>query len=632
MRKMVRDLRRFPKGIIILLNLLLFSSHLSSSQEISFIIKNADLNLDMMEYETAIGLYQTALSKNPKQRDIQKRIGYAFFQLNNYDDALQSINKELENYPDNDDAYNLLIYILLCLDQLVEADDFLVRHGFSVSLTENNPHIGGLGCFILGMHFKKIKEFDKANRYFKKALQHKYDPVKCYIQLTDLKGLQDGPEYAYRAVREAGKKCGEQPEFFCMTGILFDALSHKDIGFRPLVSMGFKKSIELKPDFWEAVFNLACVYYNSQDFKQAAEYFRKLLEIEPDDSTIRFYLDCCLAHLGKKVQTSLQCPAKIQLTKYFVDQPDMEYICPLKRDVDFVINKIGDLALGLIKIGNIDAAIKRYHNALKIYPEHPVINHNLGLLYVHKKNYGEAEKHALLALRKKGFFDTIPDIYMNRPLSDQKKEGLLKKVIVSKHVSPDIPISRWTLDVALKEGNYYLEAYDLLGNIYFSKGEYEKSVLAFHKVIELREKDTQGHYNLGCAYKALHNWEKAEEEWRKALEYEQKLEESQEPEKISGDVTKVSVVVKERSILFRTHKALGRLYLEQNARDKALEEFTAAIQLEPGDPESYFEAGKIYQLKGDIDKAVFCYEKYLYLGGKEEKKAKELLRSLTDKK
>jgi len=186
--------------------------------------------------------------------------------------------------------------------------------------------------------------------------------------------------------------------------------------------------------------------------------------------------------------------------------------------------------------------------------------------------------------------------------------------------------------VALKEGNFYLEAYDLLGNIYLRKGEYDKSVLAFKKVIELRKKDALGHFNLGCAYWALLDREKAEEEWKKAIEYEKEAKESKELDKASQDVTSISLIVEERSISFRAHKALGGLYLEQNLKDMALQAFKAAMELGPSDPEPYFEVGKLYQSRKDINKAIFYYEKYLYLGGKEEEKVKELLKSLKKKK
>jgi len=362
------------KLISILFVIFLISSHSSSFQKPKVLIDSADLYLDMMEYKAAIDFYLKVISKNPKQRDIRKRIGYAYFQLEKFDAALQSIKEELKIYPDSEDAYNLLVYILFSLDKLDEANNFLKSYGFPISLTENNPYIGGLGCFILGMHSKKNKKYDKAIKYFRKALEKDYDPVKCFVQLIDIKLFQEGLKFADEIFIESKKKCGNQSEFLFMKGLWYLELSKRNIEYLPVALVYFTVALQLDPNFKEALFNLACIGYNSGDFKKASEYFRRLLKIEPDNSKIKFYLDCCLNKLSKSVEMSPQCPKTISLTKNFIDHPDIEYKHKIKNDVAFVLQNIGNLAFELIKMGRFQAAMKRYHNALKIYPEHPVIN------------------------------------------------------------------------------------------------------------------------------------------------------------------------------------------------------------------------------------------------------------------
>ena len=198
---------------------------------------------------------------------------------------------------------------------------------------------------------------------------------------------------------------------------------------------------------------------------------------------------------------------------------------------------------------------------------------------------------------------------------------------------PGIPLSEWTFEVALKEGNYFLDAYDLLGNIYFKKGDFNKSILAYKKMIEIDPEDAMGYYNLGCANSALKEWENAEIEWKKAIKYEKELREMKERREISDHELKVSLIVVKRPISFRSNNFLGRLYLEQNLPNKALKEFEKALKLEPDDPEPYYEIGRIYEAKSEFNekylcKAIFYYERYLYLGGEKEEEVKELLKSL----
>lgn len=141
------------------------------------------------------------------------------------------------------------------------------------------------------------------------------------------------------------------------------------------------------------------------------------------------------------------------------------------------------------------------------------------------------------------------------------------------------------------------------------------------------------HYNLGCTYWALDDWENAEKEWKKAIRYEKAAKEREERAEVSKDQLSVSLLVLKRPASFRAHKGLGWLYLNRNLSDKALKEFKKAIELEPSDPESYYELGKIYQEKSVrderyIEEAIFHFEKYLYLGGEKEKEVKEILKSL----
>jgi len=99
---------------------------------------------------------------------------------------------------------------------------------------------------------------------------------------------------------------------------------------------------------------------------------------------------------------------------------------------------------------------------------------------------------------------------------------------------------------------------------------------------------------------------------------------------IPEDETRESVVLERNPVYFRHHKSLGQIYLQQDFREKALQGFLKAIELEPWIFELYFEVGKIYNKKGEKKKAILYLERYFILGGREEA-AKELLESLRNK-
>jgi superkiller protein 3 len=629
--------------------LLINTYSISNSQKKDF-IKEADLFLDMMEYKAAIFYYMQALSDDSLQRDARKNIGYAYFQLEKIDDALKYIKEELSIFPDNGDAYSLLIYILFKLNMLDEAHDLIRNHEVQFKLEEGNPN-SGLGDFMLGVYFKDRKEYRKARNFFKRAGERGYQLLKCYVQLVDIELTLDNKKDFLSVIAGAKEKHAELYEiqgtryevfeFYFMYGLLYYAQSKLDInpGNRPLLLHlsyeRFKEALKFKPDSKDTLFNLACIAYNFRQFKEAAQYFEKILDIEPGNTEVAFYLDCCLEKLNKPLKekmTPTQCPKTLNLSKDFIDNPEIEYKYQFNNDLLSVFQNIQYLALDFIKQGKLDAAIKRYKNGLKIDEESPGINFDLGMVYFWQDNFKGAEKHALMALRRKYFYATRPDILSPGRLRDRKRAETIRKAR-DVHESPDIPISKWTFDVALKDGNYFLEAYDLLGNIYFKKGEINKSVIAFKKSIEIQQKDAQGHYNLGCSYLQLNDWDNAEKEWKKAIKYEKESKKIKGREKISKDQLEVSLIVVKRPVSFRARKSLGQLYVAKNLPEKALKEFKKAIKLEPDDPEPYYELGNIYNKKSEqnekyVRKAVFYYEKYLYLGGEKEEEVKELLKPL----
>ncbi len=51
----------------------------------------------------------------------------------------------------------------------------------------------------------------------------------------------------------------------------------------------------------------------------------------------------------------------------------------------------------LVKKNDLKMALEQLQIAIKLEPEHPTINYNLGLLYFKKKNYDEARRYARIA-------------------------------------------------------------------------------------------------------------------------------------------------------------------------------------------------------------------------------------------
>jgi len=578
------------------------------------LVKEADLLLDMMEYESALEGYKKSLALDAKLRNIRKKMAYAHLQTGQTDRALSLLKEELAFFPDNEDAYDLLFSIIYRLDELDRADDFLEEKQFPTRLTDESPSFGGLAWFIRGMNLKERKNYAEAEKSFRKAAAKGHDLVQCYVQLIDLELLESNLRSADRLISEANEICGLQPELCLLQGMYYleklktlPAESFFIPQYLRLALEFFRVAVENRPDFRDAIFNLASMSYRYNEFAKGAEYFKELLRSDPADMELRFYLDCCLKKLGQPVEIEKPCPSTIGLSREFIDKPDVEYKYTFNNSKNFVLANINYLGLDFIRNGRNHEAMRRFRNGLKIYPECPEINFNLGMVYRWLGHSEEAEKHALLALRRRDFFGALP-LSIVRKIKKERKEFLNRPL--------HAPVREWNFDAALKEGNFFIDAYDLLGTIYLERGEVDRALLAFKKVIDINEEDAPGHFNLGLAYLSLKDENRAEEEWRKAIRCEEKLQRMSERTTLSKDELQVSLVVYGRPISFRAHMSLAKMYKKLGRFEEAIKDFEKAVDLEPGDPRPHYELGKLYFLKRNKEKAVFYFDKYLYLGGK----------------
>ncbi len=507
----------------------LFLLYSFSHPEQNEVIKEADLLLDIMEYRLAIENYFKVLTEKPNQRDIRKNLGYSYFQLGKVDDALKFLKEELTLFPANEDAYDLLVFILSKLNKLKEANEYPERLDLSGRLTEDNPHIGGLGCFIQGMYFKNIEMYDKAKIYFRRSLEKEYDPVKCYSQLIDIDFSQrkSATELQLKSdhetvLFEAVKEYGSRPEFLVLNGVRYYEKSGSNFFFLRRSIESFEAALRVNPNFQDALFNLGSINYNYNKFEKASEYFKRILEIDPENDEVKLYADCCLKKLDPsehEESISEQCPKIIELSKEFLDNPGMEYQYQLKNPKSSVLDNINNLGLEFVGRGRFQQALTRFRHGLKLDPESPIINFNAAMVYSWLNFLKSAERHALIALRRRGYFGSMP-VY--------RQQEILRKEEQREQKPTQIPLSRWTFEAALKEGNYFLDAYNSLGTIYFKKKEFKKSILAFKKVIEIHPEDAMGHYNLGCAYQELNDLDNAEAAWKRAIQSEKKAKEREE--------------------------------------------------------------------------------------------------------
>jgi len=554
--------------------------------------------MDFTEYERAIGYFDQALSTNPNQKDVRAHQGFAYFKLGKYDDAIRVLKEELALFPVSLDASILLGYVYLIQEKYEEAAKLCEDYGdlfekalreeakkkkldlrskkdraefkenyeyFFDKIRKKNPNLG-LPYFILGFHHKKSGNFDKAEDNFNEAIKKGYSSADCKAQLIDIELAQENWQEALVKSRIALQIEESKSEFYFLMGYTYYHLGNTE---RAVYC--FDNAFKLRPYEVEAAKNLGKIYFNQNKFKKATSFLKKVLNIVPFDYEAMFLLD--RSSDEKPVQKKENKP---KITKNIVDKVDLEYKYVFKSDINYIISVMNETALSLLKSGYLGKAIGLIRVFLEIHDLSPDLNYNLANFYRMNNDLGKAIKYA------------------------------------------------WRTTELKKD---FRDAHDLVGNIFFRLEDYENAIIAYRKVMDIGPRDSLGYYNLGCVYSAMGDFANAEESWKNAISRE-KVRKVKTKEKTSEDELTRTVTVFKASVAAKAHDSLGRLYLQRNQSEKALEHFEKAIEIEPGKPDLYYEIGKIYLDQKNTKKAISAFERYLYLGGKEEKKVKEILESI----
>ncbi len=575
-------------NVFLLLLLLLATSH-QVSQAMESLVKKAQRDMDFMKYEQAARYFEQAVLDNPDLDNARAKLAFCYFRLGEYDKAVKALEEELTVFPENINALILLGYVHFKQGQEKEAAK--VCQGFDAALklavkemrkkrgksadkiddkffvdelSRQNPNLG-LPDYILGVYHKKNRNFKEAEEYFQRAAQRGYSAVECYVQLISLELNQGEWEKGLAIARNIIDTWSPQGEFYFLMGCASYQLKEVEAAISC-----FEMALELRPYLVDALKNLAKIYYNQRKFSEAIPLLKKILKIIPYDFEAELLLDHSL-----KERYIIREEDRPKLSQDIADKLELKYRYVIETDISQVLEAVNANAIELIQSGELDKAKDLLRSFLEINDRSASLNYNLAKIYELNNELGKALRYALRA----------------------------------KELQRD-----------------YKDACDLLGSIFFKLQDFEKSLQFYENVIALDPEDAMSYYNRGCVHFSIKNYEKAEEDWKKAIDVEKIRKKEKEKEKRPRDELKLALTVQVRPISFEAHKSLASLYLQQSLKEKALEEFEKANEIEPDDLEPYFEIGKIYHELKETAKAQFYFNRYLYLGGKEEK-VKEILKS-----
>lgn len=265
----------------------------------------------------------------------------------------------------------------------------------------------------------------------------------------------------------------------------------------------------------------------------------------------------------------------------------------LRRKPDFPDARRG-YGAALLRIGDVDAALKEFKTVAGAHPQDPAAFNALGEAYLHEGKLDAAVSTLVRALR---IDEDLPEVYVNLAAA------------LSRH--GERPRAIEALRNAIRIRPDFAIAHNNLGSEYDAQGEFAQSQYHFRWAIRVDSTYPEPHYNYGRALAVRKMYAEAEAELNKALELDPRfaeaatslgivLERLGQPAKAIESYRR-AIHLKPDLVVARFNLALA--LARSGDRVGAKHEFEAVVRSDPGDYQAHFHLGNILLAEGDRESA-----------------------------
>ena len=295
-------------------------------------------------------------------------------------------------------------------------------------------------------------------------------------------------------------------------------------------------------------FNLGLAFYQEQQYDNAVDSLKRVLEMNWEDKASHNKVDFQAAQLLGIIYFNFKNNTD-EAINYFKRAAEIN---PAEGNNGYY------LGLAYKKNGKNEEALKSFISALENGADDTAeVNFRIGQIYYEKNEYGSAmEFFEKVVARKPDFAEAreyLGDIYDRRGNADKAVENYIRVV----KVNPD-----------------NMHAQFQLGLNYSKQKEYDKMIAAYKKTINIDPNFADAHYNLGMAYFYRNMYEDAIEEFQTAIKLN------------PNDASAYSLLAQTKTTAYEFHKSKGSAYLTEDDFLQARDELQKALVIKQGDPEA----------------------------------------------
>jgi protein O-GlcNAc transferase len=325
----------------------------------------------------------------------------------------------------------------------------------------------------------------------------------------------------------------------------------KDLGYLDEAARWYRRVLELNPDFAQAHCGLGNVTKDQGKLDEAATCYQRALQLKPDYAEAHNNLGVAYQEAGKMAEAAACYQRALQLQpdlaeahnnlgNVFRDQGNLDVAVhchrralELKPDFAKAHNDLGN-TLGVQ--GNPVEAVICYQRALQIRPEYAEAHNNLGVVY------GETGKVAQAVACYQRALQLRPEL---------------------------------------------AEAHNNLGNVLMDAGKVDEALACYRRAVQLKPKFARAHNNLGNALRQQAKPDEAATCYQRALQ-------------INPDYADA-------------RNNLGNAYRDAGKLSEALACYRRALELQPDFAEAHNNLGNVLKDAGEVNEALTCYRRALQL-------------------
>ena len=229
--------------------------------------------------------------------------------------------------------------------------------------------------------------------------------------LADLYVIQEQLEEAVEVYKKLLDKEGDSPYLRFNLALIYLKLGKNDLAESEL-----KETIRLKDDYNEAYMVLGVLSGLKKDHKEAAKFYKKVIELDPENAYAHFYLGAAYERIGNRKGAITEFRKCIELDAQYAEAHNYlgymfaekgenldESISLIKRALEIDPENgayVDSLGWAYFKKGLIDKALEEIERAAGLIENDPVIRDHLGDIYYKKgwKDKAEAEWQKSLAI------------------------------------------------------------------------------------------------------------------------------------------------------------------------------------------------------------------------------------------